>query len=215
MSYDPFVHNEQQKKKRQERPLCRLHYSLMARIINNPSSSTAFLTENGRTSQESMINDVARFMYVLVNEMCMTTGKIGVDTQNGFLLRTWGYVSKELNMPEWRVKQCKEYAVKKGWITSVQPRERYTGKDNLEKWRGLASIKKVTDKYFADLGILQNRLEAKAKARKYLKKRATQWKRPIKYILTPITLLARRRKERAQASDTGPIQAPTTPPIPI
>ncbi|KJY87362.1 hypothetical protein TW84_17875 [Vibrio neptunius] len=171
---------------------------------SNPSISAisaAFLTENGRATQQSMVNDVARFMYVLVNEMCLTTGKIGVDTQHGFIFRTWGYIGKELNMPEWRVKQCKGYAIRKGWITSVQPRERYTGKDNLEKWRGLASIKKITDKYFADLGMLKERLEAKQKARKYLKKRATQWQ-PIKYIPTPITitLLARRRKEHLLAS---------------
>ncbi|KFI09522.1 hypothetical protein IX95_23915 [Vibrio sp. B183] len=214
MNYDPLQHNEQQKKKRQERPLCRLHYSVMMRILNNPSSSAAFLTENGRASQQSMVNDVARFMYVLVNEMCLTTGKIGVDTQHGFLLRTWGYIGKELNMPEWRVKQCKDYAIRKGWITSVQPRERYTCKDNLEKWRGLASIKKITDKYFADLGMLKERLEAKQKARKYLKKRATQWQRPIKYILTPITLLARRRKERLLATSQV-LQATEAPPIPI
>lgn len=91
----------------------------------------------------------------------------------------------------WRVKQCHEYAANRDWI----PRERYTGKDNREKWRGLASIKRVTDKYFTDLGLLKERLEAKAQARKYLKKKSTQWKRPVKYILTPITLLARRRKE--------------------
>ncbi|MCG7490121.1 hypothetical protein MHN79_11520 [Vibrio sp. Of14-4] len=24
----------------------------------------------------------------------------------------WGFVAKELNMPEWSVKQCKEYAMK-------------------------------------------------------------------------------------------------------
>ena len=78
MNYDPLQHNAQQRKKRQERPLCRLHYSVMMRILNNPSSSAAFLTENGRASQQSMVNDVARFMYVLVNEMCLTTGKIGV-----------------------------------------------------------------------------------------------------------------------------------------
>ncbi|WP_234425396.1 hypothetical protein [Vibrio coralliilyticus] len=117
-------------------------------------------------------------------------------------------------MPEWRVKQCKDYAIRKGWITTVQPRERYTGKDNLEKWRGLASIKKITDKYFSDLGMLKERLEAKQKARKYLKKRATQWQRPIKYILTPITLLARRSKERLFVSNQE-TQLPEVPPIPI
>ncbi|WP_158502616.1 hypothetical protein ABF162_25335 (plasmid) [Vibrio coralliilyticus] len=55
---------------------------------------------------------------------------------------------------------------------------------------------------------------SKQKARKYLKKRASQWQRPIKYILTPITLLARRRKERLLASSPV-VQATEAQPIPI
>jgi len=202
--------NDLSKKKRSSRPLAAYHRSVLENIAKCPASSIAFLTANGRGVRKSFVIDIIKVMTVLVNEMCLNSGKVGVATKDGFVLRTWGFVASKADLPLWRVKQCAKYAFAKGWITSKQPRERYTGKDNLEKWRGLASIKRVTEAYFADLGMMKQYNEAKAAAKDWLKLLSRRLGRPIKYIQTPITLLRRRRKEAADAK-----QAIEPAPIPI
>ncbi|BDU37156.1 hypothetical protein [Vibrio nigripulchritudo] len=130
-------------------------------------------------------------MTVLVNEMCLRSNKIGVATKDGFALRSWGFIAEQCNLPLWRVKQCIKFAYNKGCITSKQPRETYTGKDNLQKWCGLASIKRVTEDYFKDLGIFEDYMAAKRVSKDWLKAYA----RKLGYIQTPITLLRMRRRE--------------------
>ncbi|CAK2135286.1 hypothetical protein VCRA2113O324_40218 [Vibrio crassostreae] len=103
------------------------------------------------------------------------------------------FIDDICDFPIWRVKQCVKFAFNKGWITSKQPRETYTGKDNLQKWRGLASIKRVTDAYFHDIGIFEQYKEAKTASKRWLKTFANRIGRPVKYIHTPMTLLRRRR----------------------
>ncbi|WP_367989825.1 hypothetical protein AB2S62_21690 [Vibrio sp. NTOU-M3] len=185
-------------KQRKDRPLAALNRSVLEKIVKCPSSSSAFLTSNGRGVRKSFVRDIAKVMTVLVNEMCFRSNKIGVATVHGFSLRSWQFIANECNLPLWRVKQCTKFAFNKGWITSKQPRERYTGKDNLDRWRGLASIKRITDTYFKDLGIFEQYQEAKAAAKDWLKLLSRRLERPIKYIQTPITLLRRRRKEAKQ-----------------
>ena len=192
-------------KQRKDRPLACLNRAVLDKIVQCPSSSTAFLTSNGRGVRKSFARDIAIVMKALVNEMCLSSNKIGVATKDGFALRSWGYIADICNFPIWRVKQCVKFAFKKGWITSKQPRETYTGKDNLQKWRGLASIKRVTDAYFHDIGIFEQYKEAKTASKRWLKTFANRIGRPVKYIQTPITLLRRRRKEAAEAKNPVPI----------
>lgn len=192
-------------KQRKDRPLACLNRAVLDKIVQCPSSSTAFLTSNGRGVRKSFARDIAIVMKALVNEMCLSSNKIGVATKDGFALRSWGYIADICNFPIWRVKQCVKFAFNKGWITSKQPRETYTGKDNLQKWRGLASIKRVTDAYFHDIGIFEQYKEAKTASKRWLKTFANRIDRPVKYIQTPITLLRRRRKEAAEAKKPVPI----------
>lgn len=197
-------------KQRKDRPLARLNAVILEKVAKMPSSSIAFLTSNGRGMRKSFVSDICKVMTVLVNEMCMRTRKVGVATKDGFALRSWAFIAEQADLPVWRVKQCVNYAKKRGWITSDQPREKYTGKDNQEKWRGLASIKRVTEQYFKDMSINEQYEEAKKAAKDWLKRYARRLGRPVKYIQTPITLLRRRRKEAAQAQ-----QHAHTDPIPI
>lgn len=192
-------------KQRKDRPLACLNRAVLDKIVQCPSSSTAFLTSNGRGVRKSFARDIAIVMKALVNEMCLSSNKIGVATKDGFALRSWGYIADICNFPIWRVKQCVKFAFNKGWITSKQPRETYTGKDNLQKWRGLASIKRVTDAYFHDIGIFEQYKEAKTASKRWLKTFANRIGRPVKYIQTPITLLRRRRKEAAEVKTPVPI----------
>ncbi|MBJ2144833.1 hypothetical protein JC606_00325 [Vibrio sp. IB15] len=192
-------------KQRKDRPLACLNRAVLDKIVQCPSSSTAFLTSNGRGVRKSFARDIAIVMKALVNEMCLSSNKVGVATKDGFALRSWGYIADICNFPIWRVKQCVKFAFNKGWITSKQPRETYTGKDNLQKWRGLASIKRVTDAYFHDIGIFEQYKEAKTASKRWLKTFANRIGRPVKYIQTPITLLRRRRKEAAEAKNPVPI----------
>ncbi|MEZ8312937.1 hypothetical protein AB6C44_04995 [Vibrio splendidus] len=193
------------KKQRKDRPLAALNRSVLDKIVKCPSSSIAFLTANGRGVRKSFARDIAIVMKALVNEMCLSSNKIGVATKDGFALRSWGYIADICDFPIWRVKQCVKFAFNKGWITSKQPRETYTGKDNLQKWRGLASIKRVTDAYFHDIGIFEQYKEAKTASKRWLKTFANRIGRPVKYIQTPITLLRRRRKEATEAKNPVPI----------
>ncbi|MCC4787517.1 hypothetical protein AB6E39_05945 [Vibrio splendidus] len=193
------------KKQRKDRPLAALNRSVLDKIVKCPSSSIAFLTSNGRGVRKSFARDIAIVMKALVNEMCLSSNKIGVATKDGFALRSWGYIADICDFPIWRVKQCVKFAFNKGWITSKQPRETYTGKDNLQKWRGLASIKRVTDAYFHDIGIFEQYKESKTASKRWLKTFANRIGRPVKYIQTPITLLRRRRKEAVEAKNPVPI----------
>lgn len=122
-------------------------------------------------------------------------------------------MAEKTGLEGWRVKQCLKFIFAKGWVTSKQPRESYTGKDNIEKWRGLASIKRVTAQFFYDLAIYLQYEEAKQAAKAWLKQYARELGRPIKYIQTPITLLRRRRKEAAErkAPQNDPISIPYMP----
>lgn len=192
--------NQSPKKLRKDRPLAKLHAVVMEKIAHSPSSSSAFLTSNGRGIRQSFAKDICKVMTVLVNNMCIHSRKVGVATKDGFVLRSWQFIANECGLPLWRIKQCVKFAYAKGWISSKQPREAYTGADNLQKWRGLASIKRINEAYFKDLAMLEKYQEAKQAAKDWLKLYARKLGRPIKYIQTPVTLLRRRRKEAAERS---------------
>ncbi|EKO3452630.1 hypothetical protein LGV68_21230 [Vibrio sp. LQ2] len=195
-------------KKRKDRGFASFHRAVMEKIAQCPSSSVAFTTANGRGIRKSFAKDIAKVMTVLVDEMCFHSRKIGKATSHGFSLRTWGFIAEKCDLPLWRIKQCAKFAFSKGWITSKQPRESFTGNDNIEKWRGLASIKRIELRYFSDLGVkFEEEYEAaRLAAKEWLKMKSRRLGRPIKYIQTPITLLRRRRKEAAaRATQTAPI----------
>lgn len=191
-------------KQQKSRPIARLNRAILAKIAECPSSSSAFTTANGRATRKSFVKDICKVMTLLVDEMSVRCRKIGRATRAGFSVRSWGFVAEKTGLPLWRVKQCVDYAKDRGWITSTQPRERYTGKDNKEQWRGLVSIKRITEDYFKDLGIYEQYLKAKEANKDWIKALARRLERPVKYILTPITLLRRRRKEASERRISEP-----------
>ncbi|CAH7144383.1 conserved hypothetical protein [Vibrio chagasii] len=179
--------------KRSARPLAALNRERWRKLLENPSQYDYLLSRSGKSTQRQYLTDIGRVMDYLVSELEFRTCKVGVVTANGFLLRTWANVAKGTGLPEWRVKQCVSYAKDRGWITSKQPRENING-----DWYGLASIKRITDKYFRDLGLNLAYENAKQAATKNLKKLAVSTGVHIRYLLTPITLLRKFARRNAQ-----------------
>ncbi len=186
---------------RKDRPLARLNRSRLEKLVSNPSSSLDLLTTCGKATQKQFLKDVFRVMDYLVSEMCFVTQKVGVATEHGFLLRTWGNAQEALDLPDWRLKQIREWILDREWVTSKQPRECRTGRDGREEWRGLASIKRVTMKYFKFVGLLDELEEAREAARKTIKKMSNRVSVAVRYLLTPITLLAKFRRRRKQENE--------------
>ncbi|MCU8171444.1 hypothetical protein M2H03_14360 [Vibrio vulnificus] len=122
--------------------------------------------------------------------MDFVTHKVGVVAENGFLLRTWEHIAKQMDVPEWRVKDCKAFAMARGWITSKQPKDL---SENGE-WVCLASVKRVTDKYFEDLGIVTAMQEAKAASITKVVEKSKATGLPVAFYLTPISLLKEIKK---------------------
>lgn len=179
--------------KRSARPLAALNRDRWRKLLENPSQYDYLLSRSGKSTQRQYLTDIGRVMDYLVSELEFRTCKVGVVTAKGFLLRTWANVAKGTGLPEWRVKQCVSYAKDRGWITSKQPRENING-----DWYGLASIKRVTDKYFRDLGLNVAYANAKQAATKNLKKMAASTGVHIRYLLTPITLLRKFARRNTQ-----------------
>ncbi|MFA0662412.1 hypothetical protein AB4619_25285 [Vibrio splendidus] len=186
--------------KRSARPLAALNRDRWRKLLENPSQYDYLLSRSGKSTQRQYLTDIGRVMDYLVSELEFRTCKVGVVTANGFLLRTWANAAKGTGLPEWRVKQCVSYAKDRGWITSKQPRENING-----DWYGLASIKRITDKYFRDLGLNLAYESAKQAATKNLKKMAASTGVHIRYLLTPITLL---RKFARRSAETHHVAVP-------
>ncbi|CAH7215820.1 conserved hypothetical protein [Vibrio chagasii] len=179
--------------KRSTRPLAALNRDRWRKLLENPSQYDYLLSRSGKATQRQYLTDIGRVMDYLVSELEFRTSKVGVVTAKGFLLRTWANVAKGTGLPEWRVKQCVSYAKDRGWITSKQPRENING-----DWYGLASIKRIADKYFRDLGLNVAYANAKQAATKNLKKMAASTGVHIRYLLTPITLLRKFARRSTQ-----------------
>ncbi|MFZ3408223.1 hypothetical protein [Vibrio chagasii] len=184
--------------KRSARPLAALNRDRWRKLLENPSQYDYLLSHSGKSTQRQYLTDIGRVMDYLVSELEFRTCKVGVVTAKGFLLRTWANVAKGTGLPEWRVKQCVSYAKDRGWITSKQPRENING-----DWYGLASIKRVTDKYFRDLGLNVAYANAKQAATKNLKKMTASTGVHIRYLLTPITLLRKFARRSTQRHDSA------------
>jgi hypothetical protein len=191
--------------RRAKRKLARRHRAVLSKAIECPSENTAFLSVSGKATQRRFLKDIFTVMDWAVSELCYRTLKIGIHTRSGFLLRTWHHCAEKTGLPLWRVRQCVKYAFDKGWISSVQPRE---WDENRGEYRGLASIKRVTLKYFEDVALSDALYEASRETTKYLKETAKAWGMSIKHMLTPITLLqkfrARKAAKKAQAKQAAP-----------
>lgn len=188
----------QQYGKRSERVLAKQNRTRLAKMLELPSSYAILQAPSGRTTQKQYLLDCFRLMDLLVSEMCFVTRKIGVSTKNGFLLRTWSYVSEKLNLPLWRVKQCLTWCYRKGWLTSDQPRELYTDSNGNVAYKGLASIKRITLKYFQDIGLIEEFKTACKAARDAINKLANKLQTKVKVLLTPITMLQRFSRKAAE-----------------
>lgn len=182
-------HPVKRHKKRCERPLAALNRDRWIKLLDNPSQYDYLLSPSGKATQRQFLGDIAIVMDYLISEMEYRTSKIGVATKNGFLLRTWANTAKSTGLAEWRVKQCVTFAKERGWITSKQPRNNFNG-----DWYGLASIKRVTNQYFSDLGMLDAFEKARQAASKTIKKFSVKTGVEVRILLTPITLLQKFRR---------------------
>lgn len=200
------------KRQRRERPLSAINREYLTKLLKCPSKSIHLQSPCGRTTQSRFLKDILNVMSVMVEQMCLRTRKVGVTTQSGFFLFTWARVAELSGLPEWRVKQCVPFLRSRGWITSEQPWTTRDGSNGKEKYVVLTSIKKVTFKYFKDLGLVEAFKRAHRASAKTIRQRAKQLKRPIRTILTPITLL-RERKKRAQHSVNESDSSPPLDPV--
>ncbi|MBE8577954.1 hypothetical protein IQQ51_20810 [Vibrio sp. OPT18] len=187
-------HSVRTKKTRGKRPLASLNRAYLKNLLKCPSKSALLTSTSGRTTQSRFLKDIFTVMDTLVSQMCSRTRKVGASAKNGFFLFTWARIAELSELPEWRVKQCYRYLSKKGWVTSKQPWTLRIGDDGKLKKCALTSIKRVTLKYFDDMGLTSAFKEALRAGAKTIKDRAKAFGRPVKYILTPITLLEERRK---------------------
>lgn len=163
------------------------------------------LTPCGRATQKRFLKDIKKVMECLIDNICLRTLKVGVITSSGFFIYTWARIAELCGLEEWRVKQCATRIMENGWVDSVQPRERTTGIDNRDNWTGLPSIKRITHKYLAAFGLTEAYAAAKDAAKKSVEKLAVKYRKAVKYLLTPITLLARYRRQRAPTAYPPPL----------
>lgn len=191
-------------KPRSERPFAALHRDRWRSHMKNPSSQVALLTECGRATQRRFLADIATVMDTLVSNMCLRTRKIGSAQRNGFFLFTWQTIADKSGLPLWRVKQCAIRAIDNGWLESTQPRDTRTGESNRREWVCLASIKRITFKYLTVMGLKDAFSAAHKAAAKALKQKSERWNKPVKYLLTPITLLAKFRRAKQQLRAAAP-----------
>lgn len=178
------------------RPLAQLNRSRWANMLKNPSKFHVLTSKSGKATQKRFLDDLSWFMDVIVSETCFVSYKVGSYSAKGFRLRTWQTIADKTGFPEWRVKQLYAYAKDKGWMTSLQPR----GFDEKNgEYYGQCSIKRVTKKYFQDLGMMDAYTEAKKKATEYLKKAAEKANILPRLMLTPFTLIQKFTKRRTQS----------------
>ncbi|MEC4728154.1 hypothetical protein HWQ46_21695 [Shewanella sp. D64] len=169
-----------------------------------PSSQVMLLTPCGRATQQRFLEDIRKLMGCLMDNICLRTRKVGIGCKNGFFLYTWARIAELCKLPEWRIKQCAARVIENGWVDSVQPREKKTGADKRIEWTGLPSIKRVTLKYLKATGLEDAFKEAKAASKKTTEARAKKLGVAVKYMLTPITLLAKYRRQRVAAGASPP-----------
>ena len=170
---------------RRDRPLCKVHRLHWNAVLKAPASFNFALNNRGVATRSSFLLDIKKFMDVLVSEMNFVTCNVGIETELGFLLRTWKDIAKKMKVDEWRVKQCAKFAFDRNWITSVQPRD--TDEDG--NVQSLASVKKVTEQYFSDLNLEKAMSEARASATEKIAKKAEAWGFPVRFLLMPISMI--------------------------
>lgn len=179
---------------RRDRPLAAIHRERWQSLLRDPSKHDFLLSASGKATQRQFLRDIALVMDYLISELEFRTRKVGVATRRGFLLRTWANAAEGTGLPEWRVKQCITFAKQRGWLTSTQPRHNENG-----QWYGLASIKRITEHYFKQLGLSETMRKAKAAATDTIKRMASDTGVHVRYLLTPITLLRKFARRNTQS----------------
>ncbi|GGI85866.1 hypothetical protein [Shewanella gelidii] len=198
MKHTPQAHN----KSRSERPFAALNRARWNHYLENPSSQLMLQTKCGKATQKRFLVDIAVVMDTLVSNMCLRTRKVGTIAKNGFFLFTWDTIAKKAGLPVWRVKQCASRIIENGWLESTQPR----GTNAKQEYVCLASIKRITYKYIEQTGLKKAFIDAHAAAKKSVEKLAKRYQTKVKYLLTPITLLA---KFEARRSTQRPVAPPS------
>ncbi|XDF78844.1 hypothetical protein AAFX60_006985 [Aliivibrio fischeri] len=188
--------------KRSGRPLAALNRAYWDGMVKTPSKFEVLQAPCGQATRRSLVKDVAAFMDTLVSNMCFVSRKVGrKPSANGTFLYTWEAIADLMKVPTYRVKQCFEYASDRGWVeSSDQARER--GEDGKFIFR--VTTKKVTMKYFTDLGLIEKFKEAQEAAKAYLTNKAKGLGVTTQLMLTPVGILNAIRKRNAEKGSYTP-----------
>jgi hypothetical protein len=188
--------------KRSERPFAALNRAFWSKMVKAPSSYEVLQAPCGQATRKSLVKDVSKFMDTLVSNMCFVSRKIThTPTEKGSFLFTWDAIALKMGVPSYRVKQCFEYASDRGWVTSSdQAMER--GEDGKFIFR--VTTKKVTMKYFEDLGLVEKFKEAQESAKVYLTKKAKALGITTQLMLTPAGILKAIWKRNAEKGSYTP-----------
>ena len=101
----------------------------------------------------------------------LTSLRVGIPTQDGFLSLTVDYFAKQTGMTLKRVERALADLKTSGLVTLSQPRKRLPD----GSWQGLAAVKAISRHLFAVFGLDRRLKRERTKASKRLKQKAQQW----------------------------------------
>ena len=101
----------------------------------------------------------------------LTSLRVGIPTQGGFLSLTVDYIAKQTGMTLKRVERALADLKTSGLVTLSQPRKRLPD----GAWKGLAAVKAISRHLFTIFGLDRRLKQERTKASKRLKQKARQW----------------------------------------
>lgn len=155
-------------------------------VLSCPSRSRWARLDCGRSIKKSYLEKLFVFMDLMLSCAQFASYKIGQTVENGFLPISWEEIRKDSGLEKWEIESLSRACRQLGWLESLQAREQLEGGE----WFNHISNKRITDKYFEDLGLTKYAKEAKAAS---LRKIAQDWakkhNKPVAFFLTPYSLL--------------------------
>ena len=101
----------------------------------------------------------------------LTSLRVSIPTQDGFLSLTVDFIAKQTGMTLKRVERALADLKTSGLVTLSQPRKRLPG----GSWKGLAAVKAISRHLFAIFGLDRRLKQERTKASKRLKQKTQQW----------------------------------------
>ena len=101
----------------------------------------------------------------------LTSLRVGIPTQDGFLSLTVDFIAKQTGMTLKRVERALADLKTSGLVTLSQPRKRLPD----GAWKGLAAVKAISRHLFAIFGLGRRLKQERTKASKRLKQKTQQW----------------------------------------